>query len=248
MNIDKYGETNILEKDFTGIDAHTYKKLTIYTKFIGELPKDAKVLEIGSGNGSFLYFIETYYRLNAKNLSTLDISKSVIESLSKNLITKRYNNNLSDTIDYLEKDTQKYDLIIMRHVLEHMEKSYIIELIPLLTNSLTSTWKILIEVPNLVNIPLGISLYFGDFSHYTGFTEKSLKEAFLWHSDNKINIKFYNLYLHILNYRNPIVFVKTFIAKYLYKFYVFLLLKFYQFACLPFKIGTTSLIAVITKE
>lgn len=155
MDLNKYGETNIVGKDFTSLPQHEYKKLSMYTGFLGEgLQKDAKVLEIGSGNGSFLYFLESYYKLDPKNLSTVDISKSVVDSLNTNAITKRYNNSLSDNIEYLSRQTEKYDLIVIRHVLEHMEKPYLAKLIPLLMESLNKGGKILIEVPNVINFPL----------------------------------------------------------------------------------------------
>lgn len=248
MNIEKYWETNIAAKNFDNISANGYKTLTTYTKFIGNLPKSSKVLEIGAGNGEFLYFLEKYYTLDPSNLSTLDISKSVVDSLDTNTITKRYNNHLSDVVEFLEKTNESYDLIVMKHVMEHMEKPYIEKLVPLLMNALNKNGKILVEVPNIINIPLGLVIYFADFSHATPFTDKSMREAFLWNYEGELDIKFYNLYFYVIDYSNPISFIKSLFVKILYYSYCNLLLFMYRVAGFKFEVSTTALVSVVTKK
>ncbi len=248
MNLDKYWETNIAGSDFIHIQKQDYKKLSIYTKFLWRISTDAKILEIWPWNWKFLYFLQEHYKLDENNLSTVDISKSVVGSLNKNKITKKFNNYLSDSIKYLSQNTWKFDVIIMKHVIEHMEKPYIIELIPILMKALSKKWKILIETPNMVSIPLWVALYYRDFSHYTGFTEKSLEEAFLWYSKDKFNISFYNLYLNIINYKNLLTIIISFLTKYLYKLYIYLILGFYKISWLESKVWTTGLICVIIKK
>lgn len=248
MNIDKYWETNIVWVDFIWLDKYEEKRYWVYLDFIWKIDSNSNILEIWAWNGSFSFFLKKQFQLKNENISTLDISESVVNNLKNNNLTKDFNNNLSDTIEFLSKNEEKFDLIVLRHVIEHMKKDYIIKLVPVIIKSLKNWWKILIETPNLVNMPLWISLYFWDFSHFTWFTEKSLKECFIWNTDEDIDIKFYNLYLILIDYSSILKLIKTFIANILYRLYVNLLLFIYKFANLPFKIWTTSIIAVITRK
>ncbi len=81
------------------------------------------------------------YILKKKNLSfsnfeLVDISESVVNNLQKNPMTKNFTVHLVDSIQRIKDKKETYDLIVMKHVLEHMEKKYINELIPLLVQSL----------------------------------------------------------------------------------------------------------------
>jgi len=74
------------------------------------------------------------------NIHLLDISSSTIELLKKQTETQSFQIHLKDSIEFLsEKKVDKYDLIVMRHVLEHMDKEYISKLIPLLVENLSET-------------------------------------------------------------------------------------------------------------
>jgi len=246
MNLDKYWTTNCGYFDWviTPRDKIIYKK---YLKYITSLSRNSKVLEVGPWSWSFLLFFKNTFHLSDKNISTTDISKSVFDWLSKNPITKNFNNNYWDTIELLKKSQVKYDLIIMKHVLEHMTKEYISELIPLLVDSLNVWWQILVEVPNIMNYPFGYYMYWGDFSHYTAFNDKSLREVFLWHA-KKIDIHMYNLFLYIIDYKNPLRFIITLLQKILYAIYIYWWLLLLKLTGLPIKVFTASLLCVIKKK
>jgi predicted TPR repeat methyltransferase len=84
----------------------------------------------------------------------LDGSSSTIALLKKQDETKEFQIHLNDIVSFLgdsPKDT--FDLIVARHVLEHMDKNYLEKLIPLLERNLTENGSILIEVPNVGNFP-----------------------------------------------------------------------------------------------
>ena len=88
-------------------------------------------------------------------MTMLDISESVIQNLQKDEHTADFNIVLSDAFTYLEQSHEHYDLVILRHVLEHFEKKEINKLIPLLESHLQDSGKILVEVPNMANAFFG---------------------------------------------------------------------------------------------
>lgn len=196
MQIDKYFDTNLNTFDLDFIQM--YKQ---YDKFIiWKLNKDSIILEIWPWNWGFTFYLQNKYNLDSKNINLIDISKSVIENLENNIYTKKYNLILWDVINFLENTNIKFDLIIMRHVLEHFEKKDINKVVPLLERNLNNNWICLIEVPNIAN-PLWLYMWFQDYSHYTHFTSKSLKECIIWNS-NKLDIKCFNIYYNLIFTKN----------------------------------------------
>ena len=247
MNLDKYKQTNCW--NFAGnIDAKSASVYKKYLSFITPLSKASKVLEIGPGNWSFLSFLQTTYHLSDHNISTIDISKSVFDWLNEISLTKKFNNNYWDSIEFLSNHDIKYDLIIMKHVLEHMDKQYISNLIPLLVQSLRTWWQILVEIPNIMNYPFGYYMFFGDFSHYTAFNDKSLEEAFLRHTEENIDVRMNNLFLYDIDYTGILKFLRTGLLKLFYALYIYGWLFFLKLTGLPIKVFTASILCIVTKK
>ncbi|HBY74381.1 TPA: hypothetical protein DEG21_00370 [Patescibacteria group bacterium] len=61
-----------------------------------------------------------------------------MHDLKNSNLTMEFNCYLSDTIDFLKKNKKAYDLIVMRSIIEHMDKQYINILVDLLVKSLTA--------------------------------------------------------------------------------------------------------------
>ncbi|HRI36185.1 MAG TPA: hypothetical protein PK765_03855 [bacterium] len=81
----------------------------------------------------------------------------------------------------------------MRHVLEHFEKKTIDRLLPLVESRLSSGGRLLVEVPNLANTLFGSYMAYGDYSHYTHFADKSLREAVQWNMKS-CSVRCYNTF------------------------------------------------------
>lgn len=150
MQLNKYFDTNIEKFDLDFLQIYS-----MYDRFLGKFGSDAKILEIGPGNGGFGYYLQKKWNLKPKNVHMIDISESVVNNLRQHAFTKGYTIIHEDVVKFLQKNGEKYDLIIMRHVLEHFEKKDINPLIPLLEKSLDSDGKIFVEVPNLANNSIG---------------------------------------------------------------------------------------------
>jgi SAM-dependent methyltransferase len=133
------------------------------------------VLDYATGNGRFAYASLAAFR--GANVTAVDYQPSPPPSLIK------YANGKNSRIDYKQiTDTEyrnkKYDLIILRHVLEHTHHP--VELVKFLSNLLTTEGIIYIEVPNLKS---GCAKIFGKYwkgyyvpRHIFHFTKESLNE------------------------------------------------------------------------
>ena len=81
-----------------------------------------------------------------------------------------------DAFEFLIDSEEKYDVIYMRAVFEHIDKDRIIELLRLINERLTIDGKVLIEVPNMDWIWASHERYM-DFTHEVGFTRESLGQV-----------------------------------------------------------------------
>ena len=138
-------------------------------KFIPD-QKDTMILDLGCGFGSFLSYLQ---KNGYTNLHGVEIGKEQVEFLSK----KQVHAIQSDIFSYLEKTDSKFDFILLYDVLEHFKKDEIVKLIPLLKKTMAPNGILTIRVPN--GDPLfSRGLMYGDFTHETFFTKRSLLQLF----------------------------------------------------------------------
>ncbi|MGO9317701.1 MAG: class I SAM-dependent methyltransferase [Terracidiphilus sp.] len=167
MKLDKVKEQQYF--NFRGVTPEFYSTYTIPAYMAKVLPHDTsrKILDIGCGFGQTMVALRM---LGYENVSGVDISNESIEHCG----TLRLNVAKVCNIDvYMECHRGEYDLIIMSHVLEHIEKSLIIPYISSVKSMLTKDGKFLIMVPNAQS---NTDCYWAyeDFTHWTLFTTGSL--------------------------------------------------------------------------
>jgi len=144
-------------------------------KFAGIAKKSGskvKVLEIGSMYG---FLIESLQKYGFK-CTGLEIDKKAVEHCRKNDLDVR-----NETLEiFLENNREKYDLIVMSHVLEHIvdPKEYLEKMKRLLGEK----GKIMIIVPNATSFTGKIfGKYWGYWQvpvHVNHFSKKSLQQLF----------------------------------------------------------------------
>ena len=122
--------------------------------------KSIKILDIGCGYGGLLYFAQ---KLGYKNSFGFDISLSQVK-ISK--LLKINNIILSSFENYFKNNNNKYDLIVMLDVIEHLEKKKIKLYFDKIKNSLTSNGRIIIHTNNSVS-PFFGNVRYGDSTHQT---------------------------------------------------------------------------------
>jgi 2-polyprenyl-3-methyl-5-hydroxy-6-metoxy-1,4-benzoquinol methylase len=188
MDISKYWTDRILT-----FDRRLLSYNNCYDTFFPELDMNSSYLEIGPGNGSFARYVADKFSIPDSSITLVDLSSSMIEKLKFQEETRAFNLVLDDSIQYLGKTDKKYDCIVLRHVLEHMERDYISRLVPILEKRLSQNWHILVEVPNVGNIPYWFYQAYWDFSHVTQFTYESLVEAFRWNLQGEFDIRTFNV-------------------------------------------------------
>ena len=142
--------------------------------------KDTMILDLGCGFGSFLSYLQ---KNGYTNLHGVEIGQEQVEFLSK----KQIHITQSDISSYLENTDLKFDFILLYDVLEHFKKDEIVKLIPLLRKIMTPDGILTIRVPN--GDPLfSRGLMYGDFTHETFFTKRSLLQVFSLFDFDKVGI------------------------------------------------------------
>lgn len=145
--------------------------------------KSAKILDIGSGAGHFLKFIDEY---GYENYIGVDVSREQIDFCRKNVTKKAL--LIKDLSTYLQNNKNTFDFILMNDVIEHLEKEEIIDTLLLVFDALKRNSSVLIKTENLKN-RWGSAVRYMDFTHTVGFTEESIRQVLLISGFKKINIR-----------------------------------------------------------
>lgn len=180
-NKSNYFENRDIDKNF-----YDQFKMPKYILDILSSNKKAKILDIGCGFGQHL---EALNQLGYKNIFGIDISQRAIQQCKKNKLNVQ---KIDDLNKYLTKASDKFDFIIMSHVLEHIKKEEIISTLKNIKNyALSSKGSILIAAPNAQS-NTGCYWAFEDFTHHTLFTGGSL--TYVLRSAGFENIKIIDKY------------------------------------------------------
>lgn len=144
-----------------------YKLPEYYKKILPQV-KESNILDIGCGFGQILLALK---KIGYTNLKGIDIADEAINYCEK----KGFNvEKIADLIEFSIKNNERYDFIIMSHVLEHLEKERIIEtLVGIKNNLLSENGLLFIAVPNAQS-NTGCYWAYEDFTHHTLFTAGSL--------------------------------------------------------------------------
>jgi 2-polyprenyl-3-methyl-5-hydroxy-6-metoxy-1,4-benzoquinol methylase len=131
--------------------------------------KNALILDLGCGTGTFLKVLES---LGYKNIIGVDLSTSQIEIARKECnFAKVYCQNI---FEYFDKTENKFDLITGFDFIEHLNKNEILLLLNILTKVLKSDGRVIFQTPN-PDSPFGMGYRYGDFTHELGVSPLALK-------------------------------------------------------------------------
>ena len=149
------------------------KQFPVWKKYFGNfLPfnKEVNILDIGCGEGGFVYFLQT---LGYKNSEGIDISEEQVEKGVKLGIP---NIKCADVNKFLKGKEEIYDIIFARDVIEHFKKDEILDILELIYKSLKQNGILVIKTPNAES-PLGSRYRYWDFTHEISFTRSSLNQV-----------------------------------------------------------------------
>ena len=163
------------------------------------------MLDFGCGFGQLIMALK---QSGFAKVEGADINSAAIESLNARQVTVH---NLTTDADFYKNNAEKYDFIIMSHVLEHIPKDEIINLLLLVKTLLIPGGKLVVMVPNAQS-NTGCYWAYEDFTHHLLFTAGSL--YYVLKSANFSDISFLDI-----DCLTESVGIKKYIKKYLLSLY-----------------------------
>jgi len=147
------------------------------------LPQDktANILDVGCGAGHFLYYLQ---QEGYTNYYGIDISSEQVE-FCKAYVTEKV--ELADVFEFLKDKIQRYDSIVANDLIEHIPREYILEFLNLSYQALRLGGVIILKTGNM-SAPGALSLRYIDFTHETGFTERSLAQVLRLANFKKVKV------------------------------------------------------------
>jgi len=139
-----------------------------YRQFLEKIPLNAEVLEVGSGPGSLLSWLNS---LGYKNLYGIDASPGDVAFANRHL--GREIVKLGDGMDHMIQHPGAYDVIFMKAVLEHQPKDKLLPIIKSAAGALKPGGFLLVDVPNMDWLFACHERYM-DLTHEVGFTRESV--------------------------------------------------------------------------
>ena len=171
-----YGKNSISK-----IESH-FKAWRYYYKSFLPQDKNASILDMGCGDGSFVYWLQ---KEGYSNATGIDISQQQIDSGKELGIAGII---CADLSDHLLASEQKYDLIVARDVIEHFTKDQVFDILHKVNRSLKPDGGIMVQVPNGEGL-FYTSIYYGDFTHEVAYTARSLQQIFLNCGFSTVSVK-----------------------------------------------------------
>jgi len=168
--------------------------------------KDALVLDIGIGRGEMLWSMREWGYINYLGI---DISPSTVDFCSKAGLNCKMVDN---TVKFLNKNKQKYSIITMLDVLEHIPKDQVIDMLTAAGQALTPNGKLIVQTPNM-QAPYGYMTRYHDITHEFGVDERSLGQ--LLNAAGMNNFKCYK-YESFIGYAPQVILRR--IARRIYQF------------------------------
>ena len=143
-----------------------------YLQHLGNLDgNSAEILEIACNKG---YLLAALHSLQFKKLFGVDLSPVDVEKAKQ--IVPSAEISYADAFDYLDENVEKFDVIILKAVLEHIQKDRVIPLLEGIKSSLRPAGMVIVDVPNMDWLFAQHERYM-DFTHEVGFTRESLAQV-----------------------------------------------------------------------
>ena len=140
----------LFESVFYNSDAVRHHQSFYLSYIVGK-----NVLDIGAGRGEFVELLQAH----GYNAEGIDINQDVVKLATAKGLPIFH----ADALTFLQKDSS-YDTIVAFEVVEHLEPTYLWELLQAIFNALTPGGRVIIETPNpLANT--GIGNFYIDLSH-----------------------------------------------------------------------------------
>ncbi len=141
-------------------------------RWLHRLSKDAHILDYGCADGYMLWVLHT---LGYRHLVGMDVSEPMLQHAHDRLVGTDVELRRVDPTSSANF-AERFDLVIMHCVLEHISRDDVIPTLEHLRNLMKPGGLISVAVPNASNL-LGIVAHAGDFTHRVLYNEYSLRQV-----------------------------------------------------------------------
>lgn len=182
--MDNYLETQLLQRDSDRRRSRTKKRLACNYGSIIEPYKEAAILDIGPGRGEMIEWLKNEMR--CKYVTAIDINIDVVDYINRTFGECAV--HVEDPEEYLNSRQERYSVVTMMHVLEHIDHDVTVRLLTSVRAALKPGGILIIEVPNSANIFVGSAIQSSDFTHRVAYTSVSLRQVLLMSGFDEINL------------------------------------------------------------
>lgn len=131
----------------------------------------ANVLEVGCNKG---YLLKVLSDFGFQHVAGVDVSMAEVARARTIVPTAVL--EAVDAVDYIDAHRGEFDVILMKAVLEHVEKGNVIPFIRSVSEGLREGGLLIVDVPNMDWLFAPHERYM-DFTHEVGFTRESLRQV-----------------------------------------------------------------------
>lgn len=168
-----YARTHTIPEKGRLDQARLHSKARVWERhFARLLPADraARILDAGCGDGALLWWLQRE-GYSAEGVEVSAEQAGIASALGIERVT------VASIEDFLSDHGDRYDVVILRNVMEHFPKVDLLRLIELVRGSLRPGGRLIAQVPN-GQAPMVGRIRYGDFTHEMAFTERSLNQLF----------------------------------------------------------------------
>jgi cyclopropane fatty-acyl-phospholipid synthase-like methyltransferase len=143
----------------------------LISKHIG-FNRDARILDLGCGNGAYLYFLQ---EAGYWNIAGADVSAHQVATAHQLGIVQA---ECADILPYLERtESDSVDAVLLIDVLEHLTLDQMLQIMDEVFRVLRSGGECLAHVPNAEGL-YGMRVRYGDLTHERAFSPAAMNQLF----------------------------------------------------------------------
>ena len=145
------------------------------------LPKSARILDIGCGSGSFLKALSEH---GYTEITGIDLSEEQVKLAHQLGVTQVQQ---GDLVEFLNAAEHKFDLISGMDIIEHFTKNELVDLLHLIQNYLNPGGIAIFRTPNL-DAPMATVYANGDFTHENYMNTSSAQQVMMACGFEKVQV------------------------------------------------------------